>query len=197
MLVQASLESDPSLESALGYSYDDNGNILTGGGRSYSYTSYNLPSTITRNGQTTTLLYGADHERAKEIAANGTITLSLNPRLDSGAHYDQITHPNGVVEKVSTLYSDKRPIAILSSNAQGQPGVTILRYIHVDAQGSIAALSEGNPTTQIVVERYAYDAWGRRRNPNGTDDASDALQTTHTDYGYTGHKHLDGAGCCC
>jgi RHS repeat-associated protein len=45
-----------------------------------------------------------------------------------------------------------------------------------------------------VVERLSYDAWGKRRNANGTDDLSNALVSASTDHGYTGHEHLDDMG---
>jgi hypothetical protein len=37
-----------------------------------------------------------------------------------------------------------------------------------------------------VVERLSYDAWGKRRNANGTDDLANALVSAITDHGYTG-----------
>jgi RHS repeat-associated protein len=45
-----------------------------------------------------------------------------------------------------------------------------------------------------VVERLSYDAWGKRRNANGTDDLTNALISAITDHGYTGHEHLDDMG---
>ena len=44
------------------------------------------------------------------------------------------------------------------------------------------------------MERLSYDAWGKRRNPNGTDDTTNNLQAVNTDHGYTGHEHFDAAG---
>ncbi|MEQ1525743.1 MAG: RHS repeat-associated core domain-containing protein [Gallionella sp.] len=44
------------------------------------------------------------------------------------------------------------------------------------------------------MERLSYDAWGKRRNANGTDDLSNALVSSSTDHGYTGHEHLDDMG---
>jgi RHS repeat-associated protein len=44
------------------------------------------------------------------------------------------------------------------------------------------------------VERLSYDAWGKRRNANGTDDLTIALVSAITDHGYTGHEHLNDMG---
>ena len=50
-------------------------------------------------------------------------------------------------------------------------------------QGSLTATVHGN-----TVERLSYDAWGRRRNPNGFGYGN----VTHTfDRGYTLHEHYD------
>ena len=148
------------------FQYDANGNLTAGGERTVNSTSYNLPYTITRtvNGSpvTTAFLYGADHERVQQSEADGSVILVLNPRLDSGAHYEQRTYPNGEVEKVSYLYAGNRPIGTVSTNAQGVNGVTALRYFHVDAQGSITAITSGDSANAgAVIERLSYDAWGQ------------------------------------
>jgi RHS repeat-associated protein len=65
--------------------------------------------------------------------------------------------------------------------------VTAWRYFVTDNLGSIAVVTDA---TGAVVERDAYDPWGKRRNINGTDDAACALTAT-TFHGYTGHDHID------
>jgi len=69
-------------------------------------------------------------------------------------------------------------------------GVETLYYGYSDNQGSLIALTDENGT---VVEKYAYDPWGARRNP-----ADWRLKDTHvsfiTNRGYTGHEHLDAFG---
>jgi hypothetical protein len=47
------------------YTYDANGNMSGGNGRSFTYTSFNIPATITGNGHTCTYTYGPDHERVR------------------------------------------------------------------------------------------------------------------------------------
>lgn len=65
-----------------------------------------------------------------------------------------------------------------------------LYYPCTDHLGSIVALTDGTGT---VVQRQAFDAWGRRRNPYtwATDDR--AVPSTGFEWlrGYTGHEHLD------
>ena len=58
-----------------------------------------------------------------------------------------------------------------------------MHYTLKDHQGSLAATVCGN-----TVERLSYDAWGRRRNPNGFGYGN----VSHTfDRGYTLHEHYD------
>lgn len=62
-----------------------------------------------------------------------------------------------------------------------------LYFVETDPQGSILGLLNPNGT---YVEKYSYDAWGRRRNPDDWSFNSVQLPTL-TDRGYTGHEHLD------
>ena len=58
-----------------------------------------------------------------------------------------------------------------------------MHYTLKDHQGSLTATVSGN-----TVERLSYDAWGRRRNPDGFGYDN----VTHTfDRGYTLHEHYD------
>jgi RHS repeat-associated protein len=45
-----------------------------------------------------------------------------------------------------------------------------------------------------VIERLAYDPWGKRRNTDGLSDTTDSLVGRTTDRGFTEHEHLDETG---
>ena len=65
-------------------------------------------------------------------------------------------------------------------------GNDTLYYAHIDYQGSLLALSLANGT---VRERYAYDPWGKRRDPLNWTQADN--RTSFILYrGYTFHEHL-------
>jgi len=66
-------------------------------------------------------------------------------------------------------------------------GVETRYYGYGDNQGSLIVLTDsiGN-----VVEKYAYDPWGVRRDPNNWTQ-KDAQSSFITNRGYTGHEHLD------
>jgi len=63
-----------------------------------------------------------------------------------------------------------------------------LRYFHHDHIGSLALITNASGA---VVERLAYEAFGKRRFPNGTDDPGNTLAGITTDRGFTMHEHLD------
>lgn len=78
----------------------------------------------------------------------------------------------------------------------GQPGPTTVtvstKYLHKDHLGSVVLITG---QTGTVLERYSYDAWGKRRNLNGTDyTANGGHLLGETDRGFTGHEHLDHLG---
>jgi RHS repeat-associated protein len=64
------------------------------------------------------------------------------------------------------------------------------RYFHKDHLGSIQTITN---ESGIVVERNAYDPWGRRRFPNGQDDTTGQIASL-TSRGFTGEEHIEEAG---
>lgn len=63
-------------------------------------------------------------------------------------------------------------------------------YSYADYQGSLIALQ--NVATG-VLEKYAYDPWGARRNPTNW-TLKDTRTTFIVNRGYTGHEHIDVLG---
>jgi hypothetical protein len=55
---------------------------------------------------------------------------------------------------------------------RGSQQAASLRYFHHDQLGSVAAVTDevGN-----VIERLAYDPWGKRRGADGVADVTDSL----------------------
>ena len=63
-------------------------------------------------------------------------------------------------------------------------------YTYTDNQGSLLALTDASGT---VLEKYAYDPWGARRNPTDW-TLKDTRTKWITNRGYAGHEHLDAFG---
>ena len=69
-------------------------------------------------------------------------------------------------------------------------GEETLYYGYTDFQGSLIALVDESAN---VVEKYAYDPWGARRNPDDWTQ-KDNRTSWILNRGYTGHEHLDMFG---
>ena len=69
-------------------------------------------------------------------------------------------------------------------------GKDSLLYTYTDNQGSLIALTDESGN---IVERYAFDPWGARRNPDQWEQ-KDSRTKWITNRGYTGHEHLDAFG---
>jgi len=69
-------------------------------------------------------------------------------------------------------------------------GTLTLLFFKTDHLGSISVLTSGGGG---VVQNLSYDAWGKRRNPNGTDDTTNSI-TSQATRGFTGEEELSVAG---
>jgi hypothetical protein len=100
-------------------------------------------------------------------------------RYYMGNNEEEITGNN--VRKIHYLCGGNGLAAVYIQNA----GKDTLYYAHTDYRGSLTALSLPNGT---VVERYAYDPWGKRRNP-GNWTQTDTRTAFILNRGYTMHEH--------
>ena len=127
----------PSTVGGAAYSYDNNGNLLSGGGRTYTWTPENLPATITSGGVTETYGYDADSERVTRTVGGAT-TVYL------GALIEQT---GGAVKRYYSFNGAN--VAVRSAS-----GVS---YLYGDHLGSMGASSDGAGGT---ISRQWFDAWG-------------------------------------
>ena len=63
-------------------------------------------------------------------------------------------------------------------------------FSYSDSQGSLIALVHDGGS---VIQRFAYDPWGARRDPNNW-NVKDSRTSFIINRGYTGHEHLDAFG---
>jgi RHS repeat-associated protein len=102
-------------------------------------------------------------------------------RYDELGNYEEEIVGN-TVRKIHYLCGGNGLAAVYIQNG----GKDTLYYAHTDYQGSLIALLLPNGT---VAERYAYDPWGKRRNPvNWTQ--TDTRTAFILNRGYTMHEHL-------
>lgn len=162
------------------FSYDGNGNLLSGLGRTLSWTAFNMPATIAQGATTLSFAYDSEHGRIKKTGPSGT-TLYLNA---FGALAERLAGAGGSVQFTEYVVAGGDTVALRTSRSDGS---VTLRYLHKDHLGSLVALTDA---TGAVAERLSYDAWGKRRNTNGSDDPAGAL-TSQASRGFTGHEMLD------
>jgi len=141
-----------------------------------TYTDFKKIATLTEGSKSYALTYGVDDERRMSVyKINGTTRLTRYYLGD----YEEEVDASGNVRKIHYLSGG----AVFIQNY----GKDSLLYGYSDYQGSLIALTDENGT---VVEQYAYDPWGNRRNPADW-TASDTRTSWRLNRGYTGHEHLD------
>lgn len=158
------------------FTYDNNGNMTAGAGRSVQYDVFNKPTQISEAGGTSNLFYDPDLSLYKRKEPNQTVYYG-------GPGYQYVQGANGVEERTSVSGN------VLIENSGGERRI---RYQHYDRLGSLVAVSDeqGN-----IVEEHAFDAFGKPLAGDWTDnggllhDGSSAEEISEK--GFTGHEHLD------
>ncbi len=164
--------------------------MLSGNGRVMTWTAFDQPATVERNGQTLIFGYGPEHQRVTQSAPGAMtyyIGLSASAHLEKTvdavtglARYEALIHAGG--STVATLYE------IEEAGGGGTTTIsTMTRYFQADNLGSISVITD---EAGQVVERLSYDAWGKRRFTDGTDDPQETI-TSLTNRGFTQHEHLE------
>nr|WP_286206636.1 hypothetical protein [Thauera linaloolentis] len=168
------------------YSYDANGNMVSGGGLTYLYTSFNMPQAIAAATYSAGFQYGPEHQRVMQVTTTSTVVY-LHPDQSNGLHYEKELRGSTVTHK--HYIAGVAVVTLTGSNWATQ-------YLHRDHLGSVTAITN---QAGAVIERLAYDPWGKRRFPNGAADPGGTLRgnpaiASVTDRGFTNHEHLDGLG---
>ncbi|QDQ25033.1 hypothetical protein FNU76_00965 [Chitinimonas arctica] len=171
-----------SISSVGAFRYDANGNLIEGAGRKLSWTSFDMPHCITTgslnadgrcgSGTSSEFAYGTEHQRAKQIKSDGTTIYY------AGAIEAETT--GSTVKSIKTYWPNGLGVEIDKGSSTDQ------HWIHEDRLGSVVAISD---QTGALKERLSYDAWGKRRNLNGSANNVDGVIDNK---GFTGHEMLDG-----
>ncbi len=159
------------------FSYDANGNMLSGNGKVIQWTPFNKPAQITDNGQTSTLLYGPERQLIKQTETqSGDVTWIINGLFEVNVKNNQNQYRHHL--KIAG-----RDVAILKTRdgAGGQLTADGIDYLHRDHLNSIVAVTD---ELGRLVERKHYDAFGNERKAVGSLNANNHL-------GYTGHRSLN------
>ena len=106
---------------------------------------------------------------------------------DAGVMAERLAGSGGVTQWTNYLFAGSEMIGMRVERSDGS---TYTRYFHKDHLGSIATITD---ETGAVVERLSYDAWGKRRFPNGQDDPTGSI-SSQTTRGFTGQEELADVG---
>ncbi len=160
------------------FTYDAVGNqIGRPGGVTITYTAFDLPETIKKNGKTTSLGYDGDQQRIRKTAGN-TETLYVDDL------FEQVTAGNAK-EFRYYVHSPERVIAVVTRGSANAG----TNYLHADHLGSVESVTNANGE---VVEKRSYDAFGAKRNPQW--GMSGGLTLGLVAKGFTGHEEEDEFG---
>jgi RHS repeat-associated protein len=166
------------------YTYDADGNHLTGDGYTATWTSFNMPLSATRGSTTVSYVYDADHNRIAQTTPQGVTTYFFDPI--SGVRSEEFEASGGVNTWTDYIFAGSEPIGIHVTPATGN---AYNRFFIRDQLGSIAVLTGDigcsgltlGGTNSCLAERDSYDAWGKRRNPiNWADDVNNTVASTTT-----------------
>ncbi|MTV40551.1 RHS repeat-associated core domain-containing protein [Duganella radicis] len=164
---------------------DASNNVIPAKGRTETWTSFNMPLTLSSQASTASFVYGPDHQRIK-MTADGTTTTYINPGNAGGLLYEKDVKSNGTVEHRHFVTAGGGVVALIKQSGTGDK--TVL-YMHRDHLGSTTTVTNASGA---VIERMAYEPFGKRRTPAGVMDPNNVIAGVNTDRGYTNHEHLDG-----
>jgi RHS repeat-associated protein len=210
--------------SAVSYSYDANGNLITATGGKYtgiSYTSFNMPdgsAGVSGAAGRYQWQYDTEHQRIEEVRTNASSTRTtwmLHPDNAGGLGFESETTVAGSTTTVDNrhflsaggvaigILVSQGAVPPLAAGVYAPPTITSITLVkvefwHRDSLGSLVATTDH---TAAVTARYSYDPFGKRRYTGGSYDSSGAIVvdwTTNTNNGtqrgFTGHEQLDDVG---
>jgi RHS repeat-associated protein len=185
-----------------GFRYDANGNLTceyTGANCSHgaitketdAYWSFNMPHTIAEGSTSLTLVYDSEHARitqAMTTASTTTTTTYLNDPINGAMSEKAATGGNNTWNDY--LIVDGKLIGEHTCSAPTPPctGGGTWQYFVLDHLGSVAVVTGA---TGAVTSRESFDAWGKQRNEDGSDDTtcSNGL-TSPTTKGFTSQEEI-------
>jgi RHS repeat-associated protein len=145
--------------------------------------------------------YGTERQRVQNVVTDSSVTPAvtrtihyLHPDRTGGLFYERQSN-GSTVEHRHFITAGDGVIGVVKTFGEGNATVAAnpdhVNYWHKDPLGSVVAVTNASGA---VLERMAYDAWGKRLNANGTTDPNGVLNPASTDRGFTGHEHLDELG---
>ncbi|MBT8423317.1 MAG: hypothetical protein KJP03_09385, partial [Gammaproteobacteria bacterium] len=175
------------------YTYDDNGNNLTGGGRTIVYSTFDKPTSITKSGNTVTFAYSADRSRYRRVDqdTSGTTTTRYIGNVEI------IVRPNGTQERKRYIAGTAIETGFYSGGSETSRETI---YTLKDHLGSLDVIvgEDGQ-----IEQKLSFGPWGQRRDASNWEelntsnqliDLGPSFDTGLTKRGFTGHEMVDSVG---
>lgn len=170
------------------YCYDENGNMVSGAGRTISYSPFDKPTRLENDRVAVSFAYDPNRQRFERI--------DLSQGELRTTHY-----VGGIYEKVWTEGKVEHrnfvgDFAIVTQTELERDGAVeeeeTLRYLHRDHLGSLSAITDEDGQ---VEERFSFDSWGERRDIDWRDsDEVEELASAVTTRGFTDQEQIDSLG---
>lgn len=180
------------------YIYDVNGNltqevqrdafnnIIANKGRAETYSSFNMPVQLASSTATLTFVYGPEHQRIKQVAPGAT-TIYVHPDNEGGLGYEKDIKADGTIEHKNFITAGGSVVGLIKQ-AGTSTAIASTLFFHRDNLGSSTAITNEAGT---VVERFAYEPFGKRRTQGGALDPNGTIAGVTTDRSFTNHEYLD------
>lgn len=188
------------------YAYDANGNMLSGGGRTMAYTSFNMLNQVSSELACHKFIYQGDHQRLSQTIYNQpclgltvssaavSATLYMHPDAANGMSFERETRGSSKLFKHYVSAGGSVVAVLTTSSLTGNTNASgTVNYLHYDHLGSVVAVTD---SSGAVIERRSFDPWGRPRNTTGTPGTGELPNgvASATDRGFTMHEHLENVG---
>lgn len=168
--------------------YDANGNMMSGFGRTITWTWFNMPERIQNANASSYFTYDPDHNRITQRNAgqNGLVVTTY-----VGGFFESVDKDNEV-ESRHYISSPTGRIAVYAKHQNKQTyAITYdTKYLHKDHLGSVDVVTN---ESAAVIERDSFDAWGFRRTTNWQGQQPSTYRST-VSRGFTDHEELDDFG---
>lgn len=178
------------------FDHDSRGNQTIGRGRTIHWHSFDKVYSISRNGQSRYHAYDADgaltYRYTQDDATSAILDHTYYFEGAGGRTELKVDPATGERRWKDFIYAGNRLVAqrFLTEANGATPEEVKLVYFSQDHLGSVSVLTD---ETGQVIERQAYDPWGKRMFADGTPDPGDTLRSI-TEQGFTGHEHWDELG---
>jgi RHS repeat-associated protein len=172
------------------FTYDTNGSMTGGAGRTATYTAANMTATVTSGSTAMALSYDPEHARSQQVTTTGSAVSTTIYFNDAGTNTmtERVFPATGAPIWKTYILADGKIVA----QRTVRDSTVTLRYFVLDQLGSVASVAD--ETGSLVTGGHqSYDAWGRMRNAGGSPDTTCSLPAqSQSTRGFTGHEEMPG-----